>query len=216
MTPHSYYVRNGGPPDGKLSAFRIEEALAADPIKSRFGGRLRDKVWGGGHRVMRQCPGHCCVLRVTNNVFGIGPNRLPTLMNTNFPLLPSFPVTLILAPSAKHNTYRKERAVNGSQRYASTAKVPNLSCKRVPRDSSLTTTKDGCNQAQTGPPTKSPRRMFHRKTAFTEVLFVCAQHLQCIPSPSTDQTNVPLYKGPNKTRMKGSGQQGLNTRMGGL
>ena len=110
----------------------------------------------------------------------------------------------------------KERTVNGSQRYASTAKVPNLSCKRVPRDSSLTTTKDGCNQEQTGPPTKSPRRMFHRKTAFTEVLFVCAQHLQYIPSPSTDHANVPLYKKPNKQRMKRSRQWDLNTRIGGL
>ena len=110
----------------------------------------------------------------------------------------------------------KERAVNGAQWYASTAKVHNLSCKRVPRDSSLTTTKDGCNQAQTGPSTKSPRRMFHKRTAFTEVLFVCAQHLQSVPSPSTDQTNVPLYKEPNKTRMKLLGHQGLNTCMGGL
>ena len=110
----------------------------------------------------------------------------------------------------------KERAVNGAQRNASTAKRHNLSCKRVPRDSSLTATKSSCNQAQTGPPTKSPSRMFHRKTAFTEVLFVRAQHLQCIPSPITDQANVRLYKGPNKQRMKRSGQQDLNTRMGGL
>ena len=118
----------------------------------------------------------------------------------------------------QRNTIRieNERAVNGAQRNASTAKVHNLSCKRVPRDSSLTATKISCNQTQTGPPTKSPSRILHRKTAFTEILFVRAQHLQCIPSPSTDQTNVPLYKGPNKQRMKRSGQQDLNTRMGGL
>ena len=110
----------------------------------------------------------------------------------------------------------KERAINGAQRNASTVKVHNLSCKRVPRDSSLIATKNSCNQGQTGPPTKSPSKMFHKKTAFTEILFIRAQHLQCIPSPSTDQTNVPLYKEPNKQRMKRSGQQNLNTRMGGL
>ena len=110
----------------------------------------------------------------------------------------------------------RERAVNGAQRDAYTAKVHNLSCKVVPRDSSLTATNKSCDQTQTVPPTESPSRMLHRKTAFTDVLFVRAQHLQCIPSPSTDQTNVPLYKGPNKQRMKRLGQQDLNNRMGGL
>ena len=72
-------------------------------------------------------------------------------------------------------------AANGAQKNPSTAKVHNLSCKIVPRDSSLTATKDNCNQAQTGPPTRSPSKMFHRKTAFTRMFFVHAQHLATYP-----------------------------------
>ena len=75
----------------------------------------------------------------------------------------------------------KERAANGAQRNASTAKVHNLSCKRVPRDSFLIATRNSCNQAQTDPPTRSPNKMLHRKSAFTGVFFVHAQHLATDP-----------------------------------
>ena len=101
----------------------------------------------------------------------------------------------------QRNTMRmeKERSVNGAQRNALTAKVHNLSCNRVPRDSSLTETKNSCKQAQTGPPTKPPSRVFHRKTAFTEIWFVRAQHLQCIPSPSTEQNQRPSLQKAQQT-----------------
>ena len=75
----------------------------------------------------------------------------------------------------------KESAANGAQRNPSTAKVHDLSCKIAPRDSSFTATKDSCNQTQADPPTRSPNRMLHRKTAFTGVFFVHARHLATDP-----------------------------------
>ena len=92
----------------------------------------------------------------------------------------------------------KERAANGAQRNASITKVHNLKCKRVPRDSFLTATRNSCNQAQIDPPTRSPNKMLHRKTAFTGAFFVHAQHLatdpfskhnptQCSPSDRAQQ-----------------------------
>ena len=74
----------------------------------------------------------------------------------------------------------KERAVNGAQRNASTVKVHNLSCKKVPRDSSLTATKSSCNQAQTGPPTRDvPQRQ--RVSTATAILTEREQPLHPFP-----------------------------------
>ena len=75
----------------------------------------------------------------------------------------------------------KEGAANGAQQSPLTAKVHNLGCKTVPGDSSLIATKNSCNQAQIGPPTRLPNRMFHRKIAFIGTLFVHAQHLPTYP-----------------------------------
>ena len=118
----------------------------------------------------------------------------------------------------QRNTIRieYERAVNGAQRNTSTAKVHNLSCKRVPRDSSLTATKISCNQTQTGLPTKSPSRMLHRKTAFTKFFSFASNTfnvslLQALTKPTFLFTKAPTNKG-----MKRSGQQDLNTCIGGL
>ena len=99
----------------------------------------------------------------------------------------------------------KERAANEAQRNASTAKVRNLSCKRVPRDSFLTATRNSCNQAQTDPPTRSPNKMLHRKNAFTGVFFLHAQHLatdpfskhnptQCSSSDRAQQAKSEKYR----------------------
>ena len=76
----------------------------------------------------------------------------------------------------------KDSAANKAQRKPLTAQVHNLSCKIAPRHSSFTATKDSCNQTQANPPTRSPNRMLHRKTAFTRVFFVYAQHLATYPS----------------------------------
>ena len=110
----------------------------------------------------------------------------------------------------------KERAANEAQRNASTAKVRNLSCKRVPRDSFLTATRNGCNQAQTDPPTRSPNKMLHRKTPLQECSSFTPNTLQQISSPSTIQLNIPLQKGLNKQRVESLGQWDLNTHVGGL
>ena len=110
----------------------------------------------------------------------------------------------------------KEHAANRAQRNASTAKVHNLSCKRVPRDSFLTATRNSCNQAQTDPPTRSPNKMLHRKTPLQECSSFTPNTLQQIPSPSTIQLNVPLQKGLNKQRVKSLGPWDLNTHVGGL
>ena len=118
----------------------------------------------------------------------------------------------------QRSTMRVEKghAANGAQRNASTAKVHDLSYKRVPRDSFLTATRNSCNQTQTDPPTRSPNKMLHRKTAFTGVFFVHAQHLEQIPAPNPIQTNVPLQEVLNKRRMKSLGRWDLNTHVGGL
>ena len=110
----------------------------------------------------------------------------------------------------------KERTANGAQWNASTAKVHNLSCKRVPRDSFLKATKNSCNQTQTDPPTRSPNKMLHRKTPLQECSLFTPNTLQQIPSPITIQTNVPLQEVPNRQRIKSLGQRDLNTRVGGI
>ena len=88
----------------------------------------------------------------------------------------------------------KVSVANGAQQNPSTAKVHNLSCKIVPRDSSLTATKDSCNQEQTGPPTRSPNRMLHRKIAFTGMFFVHAQHLATDPFSKHNPTQCSSSK----------------------
>ena len=110
----------------------------------------------------------------------------------------------------------KERAANETQRNASTAKVRNLSCKRVPRDSFLTATRNSCNQAQTDPPTRSPNKILHRKTPLQECSSFTPNTLQQISSPSTIQLNIPLQKGLNKQRVESLGQRDLNTCVGGI
>ena len=96
----------------------------------------------------------------------------------------------------------KERAANGAQQNASTTKVHNLSCKRVPRDSFLIAIRNGCNQAQTDPPTRSPNKMLHRKTAFTGVFFVHAQHLATDPFSKHNPTQCSSSERAQQTKNK--------------
>ena len=91
----------------------------------------------------------------------------------------------------------KESAANGGQRNPSTAKVHNLSCKIAPRDTSFTATKDSSNQAKAGPPARSPSKLFHRKTAFTRMFFVHAQHLATDPF---SKHNPNQRSSPNRTQ----------------
>ena len=112
--------------------------------------------------------------------------------------------------------YRKRERCQWSTNNPLTAKVHDLSYKIVPRDSSLIATKDSCKQAQAGPPTRSPSKMFHRKTSLEECSSSTPNSLQQIPSPSTSQTNVLLQTRLDKQRMKISEQRDLNTRMRGL
>ena len=98
----------------------------------------------------------------------------------------------------------KEGAANGAQQNPLTAKVHNLSCKIVPRDSSLTTTKDSCNHAHTGPPTRSPSKIFHRKPSFTKMFFIHTQHLATYPSSKHN---------PNQRFYSESSQQEKNKKL---
>ena len=84
----------------------------------------------------------------------------------------------------------KRSAANGAQRNPSIAKVHHLSCKIVSRDSPLIATNDNCNQAQVGPPTRSPSKMFHKKTAFTRMFLVRdAPSSQNAPTATEQQRN---------------------------
>ena len=110
----------------------------------------------------------------------------------------------------------KESAVNGAKRNPSTAKLHELSCKIAPRDSSFIATKDSCNQTQADPPTRSPSRMLHRKTAFTEVFFIHGRHLATDPFSKHNPTNRSSLNRNQQTKKKSLGQRDLNTRVGEL
>ena len=108
----------------------------------------------------------------------------------------------ILAPSAQHNAYKKRERCQRSTKDRSTAKVHDLSCKVAPRDSSFTATKDSCNQTQADPPTRSPNRMLHRKTAFTGVFFVHARHLATDPFSKHNPTQRSSSNRTQQTKNK--------------
>ena len=98
-------------------------------------------------------------------------------------------------------------AANGAQRNPSPAKVHNLSCKIVPRDSSLIATKESCNQAYISPPTRSPSKMFHQKTAFSRLFFIHAQHLATYPFSKQNPNQRSSSNNTNKQQMKSLGQR---------
>ena len=110
----------------------------------------------------------------------------------------------------------KESGANGAQRNTTTANLHNLSCKIVSRDSSLTETKDSCNQAQTGPPTRLPNRMLHRETAFTGVFFVHAQHLAIYPSSKHNPKQRSYSKSSQQANNEKLRTAGFKYHVGGL
>ena len=107
----------------------------------------------------------------------------------------------------------KDGVANGAQRNPSTTKVHNLSCKMVPRDSSLTATKNSCSQAQTGSPTRSSTGYSTEKLPLQECCSLTPNTFQQIASPGTIQTYLPLQQELIKQRMKNLGQRDLNTCM---